>query len=354
MKIKIQKSIYKATLLVILLAACSLNFLGCLPKSIPSGDDPLKRTEFVLGTSVTISLYDHQSSDLLNKAFNKLRDLEDILSINKSDTLIDTINKNAAIKSVKVDSETLFIITKSLEYSTLSDGSFDITIGPIVKLWNIGFPDARVPSPEEIDAKLNLVDYRQIEIDQSNNAVFLKSKGMLIDLGGIAKGYAADEVVKMLKQNGTRHALVDIGGNVYALGTKPDGSLWKIGIQDPFNPRGRVIGSIALSDKSIVTSGIYERYLEEGGKKYHHILNPDTGYPFENELASVTVITSNSIDGDALSTSVFSKGLEDGLEFVDTLEDVEAIFVTKDKKVYITKNLEDSFALTDDTFKLMK
>ncbi len=354
-----KKYSYRVTLLFILLLVFLLAFSSCFSHSVPKEetpleDAPLRRTEFVLGTAATISLYDHKENDILNKAFNKLRGLEDTLSINKSSTLIGTINKNSGIAPVNVDNQTLFIISKSLEYSTLSNGSFDITIGPIVKLWNIGFPNARVPAKEEIDAKLSLVGYKNLEIDKNKSTVFLKSKDMMIDLGGIAKGYATDEVVKILKQNDINHALVDIGGNIFALGTKPDGSLWKIGVQDPFNPRGTAIGAIPLSDQSIVTSGIYERYLEEGGKKYHHMLSPYTGYPFENELASVTIISKTSIDGDALSTTVFSKGLEEGMRFVDPLKDVEAVFITKDKKVYLTKNLEDTFVLVDDTFTLVK
>lgn len=348
MKIKIKKHTPEFCLFILMLTFL-LSVSGCSPNASQT-NTPLKRTEFVLGTSVTISLYDYSTQSPLNKSFDTLKALEDVLSINKSGTLIDRINENAGITPVKVDDETLFVISKGLEYSALSDGSFDITIGPLVKLWNIGFPGARVPSDEEIAEKLSLVDYRQVEIDKQKSTVFLKSKGMIIDLGGIAKGYAADQVIKVLKENGVKHALVDVGGNICTLGAKPDGSLWKIGVQDPFNPRGTIIGSVSLSDKSIVTSGIYERYLEAEGQKYHHILNPDTGYPFENELASVTIITENSIDGDALSTTVFSKGLHEGFKFVNSLENTEAIFITKDKKVYITKNLENIFTLTDNTF----
>jgi thiamine biosynthesis lipoprotein len=150
-----------------------------------------------------------------------------------------------------------------------------------------------------------------------------------------------------------KSAIIDLGGNVFALGNRPDGKLWKIGIQDPFEQRGQIIGSIEVKDKSIVTSGIYERFIEKDGKKYHHILNPFNGYPFDNELAGVTIVSDKSIDGDALSTTVFSKGLKGGMEFIEKIQGTEAIFVTKDKEVYITSGLKNNFKITKEEFKII-
>lgn len=174
---------------------------------------------------------------------------------------------------------------------------------------------------------------------------------MKIDLGGIAKGYTADVITDILKENGVEHALVDLGGNIYALGNNPEGRPWKIGVQNPFDSRGKIVGYVPVENKSVVTSGIYERYIEKDGKKYHHILNPFTGYPYDNELAGITIISDKSIDGDALSTSVFSKGLEGGMKFIEKLPNIEAVFVTKDNKVYITSGLKNTFKLTNEEFK---
>lgn len=332
----------------------SVIFLTSCTKSDDSiSIKPLSRQNFVLGTIVSISLYDHQSEELLDAAFNKLSELENLLSINKTNTLIDAINENAGLSPVQVDEATYSLVQKGIYYSELTSGAFDITIGPIVKLWNIGFPSARVPSQEEINAKLPLVDYNLITLDDSSKSVYLEKKGMLLDLGGIGKGYAADEVAQLLSEAGVEHAIINLGGNIYTLGDKPGNKLWTIGVQDPFNPRGDTIGTIGVANKSIVTSGIYERYLTaEDGTKYHHILNPTTGYPYDNHIAGVSIISDSSTDGDALSTATFALGLDEGLAFIEKLDGIDAIFVTTDRKVYVTSGIKEQFHLTSSDFTL--
>ncbi len=315
--------------------------------------EPLSQTDFLLGTVVKITLYDHQSEEILNLCMNKLKELEDTLSINKTGTLIDKINEQAGISPVVVDQDTYQVIEKGLTYSQLTDGAFDLTVGPVVKLWNIGFPEARVPSTDEIKNTLPLVGFDKVILNPNESTVYLTEKGMCLDLGGIGKGYAADEVTKLLKTHGVRHAIIDLGGNLYTLGYKPGNKLWSIGVQDPFNPRGKIIGRLKTANKSIVTSGIYERYLEdENGHKYHHILDPKTGYPYDNQIAGVTIISDSSTDGDALSTAVFAMGIEKGIAFVESLDGVDAIFVTSDAKVYTTTGVEDNFVLTNESFTL--
>ena len=209
---------------------------------------------------------------------NKLKELENTLSINKTGTLIDKINEQAGIAPVVVDEDTYQVLEEGLVYSQLTDGAFDITIGPIVKLWNIGFPEARVPSTTEITETLPLIGFDKVVLNPNDSSVYLSEKGMRLDLGGIGKGYAADVIATLLKEHGVKHAIIDLGGNLYTLGDKPGNQLWSIGIQDPFNPRGKIIGRLKTANKSIVTSGIYERYLEDAnGRKYHHILDPKTG-----------------------------------------------------------------------------
>lgn len=333
-----------------LLVFCSIATIGCSKEK--KNIDPINRSEILMGTVVTVTLYDTQDEEILDTVFNRVKELESILSINTTGTLVDKINDSAGIEPVKIDDVTYNIIKEGLKYSKLSNGLFDITIGPIVKLWNIGLPEAKVPSQKEIDSKLGLVNYNNVELNDTNKTVFLKKSGMMIDLGGIAKGYTADEISKILKENKVKSAIIDLGGNIYTHGQKLSGEDWKIGVQDPFSDRGEIIGTLHVINKSVVTSGIYERFIEKDGVKYHHILNPSTGYPYENELAGVTIISDKSIDGDALSTSVFAMGLDNGMKFVESQENIDGIFVTKDKKVYTTSGVKDIFSITNENFKL--
>lgn len=327
---------------------------ACSNQAPSTTTEPLSRNTFVLGTVVTTTLYDHQSEKLLDQVDEKLQTLEDTLSINKTGTLIDEINLNAGKSPVPVDTATYNLIEKGLYYSELTHGSFDITVGPIVKLWNIGFPEARIPSEEEINAKRNLVGYENVVLNKDSQTVYLTKEGMMLDLGGIGKGYAADEVTTLLKDAGVEHAIINLGGNIYTLGDKPGDQPWTIGVQDPFNPRGKTIGTIKVKNKSVVTSGIYERYIEdESGKQYHHILSPKTGYPYENEIAGVTIISDTSTDGDALSTAIFSMGIEEGLKFVESLDGIDAIFVSTDSKVYVSSDIKEHFNLTSPAFTLI-
>lgn len=323
---------------------------GCMQSK--NNTESLSRTEFMLGTTVSITLYDHQSDELLDKAFNRIAELENTLSINKSNTLLDEVNASAGKSATQLDSDTFDVIQKGLSYSTLTNGSFDITIGPLVKLWNIGFPEARVPSQNEIDEKLPLIDYTKVTLDDTNQTIYLQEEGMLLDLGGIGKGYAADEITALLRSEGVNHAIIDLGGNLFMIGDKADGKPWTVGVQDPFNPRGDIIGHLSVINKSVVTSGIYERYLEQDDKKYHHILNPKTGYPYDNEIAGVTIVSDSSIDGDAISTAVFSMGLDKGMQFVESLEGIDAIFITTDYKVHVSSGLTNNFKLTAENFSL--
>ena len=314
--------------------------------------EPLSKTELLMGTLVTVTLYDSNDEGILDKVFTKVKELESTLSINENGTLVDKINESAGIEPVKVDYDTYTVIKKGLEYAKLSNGLFDISVGPIVKLWNIGLPEAKVPTQEEIDSRIPLVGYSDVELNDEENTVFLKRQGMMIDLGGVAKGYTADVISDILTEEGVKSAIIDLGGNIFAHGLKVDGSTWRIGIQNPFSDRGDIIGTITVKNKSIVTSGIYERYIEKDGIKYHHILSPKTGYPYENEIAGITIISDKSSDGDALSTSVFAMGVEEGMKFINTQEGIDAIFVTKDNKIYITDGIRDIFKLTNTDFTL--
>lgn len=321
--------------------------ISCSKKTI----EPISKTEFVIGTICTIKIYDNRYEQILQKAFNRIKNIENKMSINTDKSEVLSISQKSGNSYVKVSDDTFHVIRKGKEYSIISNGNFDISIGPLVKLWGIGTDYAKVPSEEEIHSVLPLINYNNVLLDNTKKKVLLKEKDMLIDLGAIAKGYAADEASKILKSNGVEHAIINLGGNILTIGNNPNGSPWNIGIQNPFSARGNIIGSLKVIDKSIVTSGIYERYIENQEKKYHHILNPKTGYPYENDIAGITIITPSSLDADALSTITFSKGVSEGMSFIEDLQNVEAIFVTKEKDIYITSGLKDKFTLSDTNFK---
>lgn len=342
----------KRTAMMLIFIFTFLSLSGC-SKAVTT-NEPLIRTELVIGTVCKITLYDHQNEDTLDKAFSRLSELENILSINKTGTELDEVNANAGIKAVKVSSDTLNVIKKGLEYSKLSNGYLDITVGPLVKLWGIGTDNARVPSQEEIDEAKALVNYNWLHINEEDSTVFLEKEGMIIDLGAIAKGYAADEISELLKANNVESALIDLGGNVFTLGTKADGSLWKVGVQNPEKARNDTIGLVTVADKSVVTSGVYERVYEDPvtGKSYHHILNPFTGYPYDNNILGVSIISDKSIDGDSLSTTLFALGIDEGLELINDMDGVEALYITRDHELYLSEGFKDIFTLTNTEYNI--
>ena len=331
-----------------------LAFIGFLLLKSSNSESKYNKSYFYLGTVNEITLFNikkSQSEQILNKCDKILRDIENKMSDTIVSSDVSKINNNAG-SFVKVSSDTFFVIEEAIKYSNLSNGNFDITIGPISDLWAIGTEDARIPSKEEIQKYLNLVNYKNITLNKNDSSIKLEKDNMKIDLGAIAKGYAADVIANYLKSNNVNSAIINLGGNVYTIGNKSNNEPFTVGIQDPTMPRGNSIGNIKVSNKSVVTSGIYERYIESENKIYHHILNPSSGYPFDNELSSVTIISDKSISCDALSTSAFGLGLESGLNLIESIDNVDAIFITKNKEIYLTSNLSDKFTLTDNSFKI--
>jgi len=317
-------------------------------------EKPVTKTNFMLDTLITIQAFGPNASDAIDRAFERIDDIEKKMTSKADSSEVISINEMAGQDFCKVSSDTVFVIKKGLYYSRLSKGKFDITVGPLVKLWGIGTEHARVPATDEIIKTLPLVDYRQVELNENDNSVFLKKHGMSIDLGGIAKGYAADEVAKVLRQYGVKYGTANLGGNIIVIGTKPNGKPWKIGIQNPFfKTRGSIMATVEVVDKTLVTSGPYERYLEKDGKIYHHILDTKSGFPVENDLMSVTIISENSIDADAFSTAVFAMGLKEGMDFIEEKENLDAVFLTKDYRVYVTSGIQQyNFTIVDKQFQL--
>ncbi|WP_108032840.1 FAD:protein FMN transferase [Trichococcus patagoniensis] len=334
----------------------SLLFAGCgnaaVDEETAVRKEPYEKTEFLMGTYVTVRVYDEGKEFVLEEAFDRVEDLADKITVNEPGSEVDAVNAAAGVEAIQLSEDVYPLVRSAWDYSEASDGNFDLAIGPITELWHIGFEDARKPEQSEIDAALTLVDYERVVLDDSAQTVQLADAGMLLDLGAIAKGYITDQVKQLLVEEGVTTAIIDLGGNVYVLGGSPlrEGESWNVGIQDPLAARGETIGKTKQKDRSIVTSGIYERYIEVDGVSYHHLMDPETGYPFDNDIAGVSIISDKSIDGDALSTLVFGLGMEAGLAYVNEREDIEAVFVTKDKNVYVSDGLADNFELTNDDY----
>lgn len=335
---------------LLILIALILLITGCTGKNeIPQ--EPLSRTGFMMDTVMTIKIFDKNDDKILDKAFKRLEDIENKMSATIEDSEVNKINDNAGIQPVQVSPDTYFVLQEAKYHAEISKGAYEPTIGPLVRLWNIQTEDNKtrdwIPEDEDIERVKKLVDYKDLELLE-DNMVFLKEEHMRLDLGGIVKGYATDEVRSILQENGVNIAIIDLGGNVYAHGIKVDNTPWKIGIQNPLEVRGGYLGIIEIEDRSIVTSGDYERFFEYNGKRYHHIIHRETGYPSDNEITGVTIISDRSIDGDALSTTLFILGVDKSMELVNSLEGVDAIFVTKDKSIYLTSDIKDDFKLEED------
>lgn len=315
-------------------------------------------TFFALGTTCTVNIYDG-TEEQFSYIEKIVAGIEERMSVNIKDSYISRINESAGEFPVEVPEDVYQVIDSGRAFSELSGGAFDISIGPLVKLWGIGSGGSSVPDAEQISAALDLVDYRLIEIKSvqggSGKSVFLPIPGMALEPGGIAKGYAADAVAEYIRNEIKTSALINFGGNVLAAGKKADGSKWKIGIQNPDSSRGAYIGIVQAEDRAVVTSGKYERFfMGSDGKRYHHILSTKDGFPVENGIAQVSIIASDSMTADAMSTTVFAMGLEKGLELVNQLEDVEAIIVTEEGSVHLSPGIEQKFKLTDSNFKPAK
>jgi len=314
--------------------------------------ETVSRSDFLLDTFVSITLYGESDERLLDKPFERIAALNSSLTAFEAGSDLGLIKENAGIKPVAVSEDTYRIIEKSLAYSQSSGGYFDVTIAPLVDLWGIHSPETKeAPAPEAINVAKAKTDYTKIVLNPAEQSVYLTDAGMAVNLGAIAKGYIADEVMVVLKEEGVEHAIVNLGGNVLVMGGKADNTDFGVGVEDPRNPGNGYLGVLSLKDGSVVTSGDYQRYfVDAAGKKYHHILDPFTGYPADSGLIQVTVVTDASLDADSLSTTLFLLGLDEGLKKVETLPDVEAIFITNENKIVVTSGLNDAFVFDKENY----
>lgn len=271
-----------------------------------------KTTEFLFDTTCSVTAYGNGAKEAAEEAFSIIEKIHLLANFYSDTSDVSKINAAAVGEAVSIDKMTAEILSLNLEISEKTGGVFDPTIAPLSELWDLGGENPHVPNDEEIAAAAKMVDYTAIILDKENLTV-TKTKDVKIDLGASAKGYACDKAVEVFKGKGIP-AIIDLGGNVSCTGKNPTSKngMWKIGLQVPFAATGSYEQVIEIEDGSVVTSGTYQRYFEENGEKYHHILDPDTGFPKEADYDAVTVVTDSSLLGDCLSTACFLVGRDTG------------------------------------------
>lgn len=349
------------TVLIILILAGALGYLFLTlsqqraeeeqrQQNLQQEETPYTQQDFAMDTLIVQSIYGDLGEEAAAANKTLLDDLENKLSMYKQDSEISQVNAKAGLTEVRrleVSDDTYNLLVRGKELGEQTQGLFDITIGPLSRLWNITGENPQVPSEDEITKTLSYVDYTQLSFDDSNHSVRLQKPFMQIDLGGIAKGYACDKIKASMAEQGVTSATVSLGGNVLVIGKKPNGEDFSVGIRDPFGGDNDIMGTLAAPDKILATTGAYERYFEQDGKVYHHVLDPRTGYPCETELASVTVISEDGTLADCLSTTFYIAGKQAVLDNLNNYEEFALIAIDQDKNVYISDSLKDSFTLSE-------
>lgn len=328
----------------LLLLLCSILLLtGCSTASAP-----LSKTGLYFDTVITVTIYDKEKEACLEGCFALAEKYEAMLSPTMEGSDIWNINHSNG-NPVTVSDETAYLLETALSYSKLTDGQIDLSIEPVSELWDFHAASSsdenlnqtqsgRIPDSHSLAEAVSHVDYHNLLIDE--NTVILTDKNASVSLGFIAKGYIADKMKEYLVSQNIKSAIINLGGNLLAVGSKPDGTPFQFGVQKPFAEQGTPVTTVSVCDKSLVSSGVYERYFYEDDVLYHHILNPKTGYPIQNELLSVTILSDSSMTGDALSTTCFVLGLEKGMALIESLDDVEAIFITNDGTLHGSTGLK--------------
>ena len=332
-----KKKIGIVLVLVLILTACQLG-------NINKKEEMAHIQIFAMDTFMDLKVSGKNAQKAILEAEREINALERMLSNTIENSEISAINQNAGKDAVKVSDDTLYLLKEAREIYDFTQGAFDITIAPIIDVWGFTKEVKKVPDEETLKQKLDLVDMKKLQINEKNKTVFLEESGMAIDLGGIAKGYATDKVSEIFIENGITSSVISLGGNVSVTGKKEDGSKWKVAIQDPLNNEGYA-GVLYVEDTSVVTSGGYQRFFEENGKTYHHIIDPKTGMPADTGLLSVTIVCKNSTKADGLSTSVFIAGLEKGWQMWKDSQDFGIVFITDKKEIYVTPDIADIFEI---------
>ena len=321
---KRMKSFISLTILVII----CMNISSC-----GRSPEPVTETGFFLDTVVQITLYDtderESCTEKIQECFTLTDNYERLLSTTIEGS--DTWNINhAGGEPVTVSDDTLSLIQTALYYSELSGGRVDLTVQPLSALWNFSSDnDSHIPNGDDVKKAISHIDYHTVRID--GNTVTLSDPEAAIDLGFIAKGYIADRLKEYLVSVGVKSACINLGGNIITIGNKPDGQPYRIGIQKPFAAEGEIVTALNVTDSSAVSSGIYERSFYKDNTLYHHLLDTATGYPADNNIAGVTILTPSSVDADALSTTCYFLGVDAGMELIESLDNTEVLFIMKDE-----------------------
>lgn len=300
----------------------------------------ISRTDFLLNTFVTITLYDTRDEAILDSCMDLVKSYENRFSKTIESSEIYRLNHRAPGETVfTLSDDTAELIRTGLYYSGRSGGAYDLTIEPLSTLWNFTGGTHEVPPAQAVAEAAARVDYRLIRLE-GNTLTFL-SPDVTLDLGSIAKGYIADRVKEYLVSRGVASAIINLGGNVLCVGQRPDNEPFRIGLQKPFEDRNELIARLRIRDQSVVSSGVYERCFTVDGTNYHHLLNPDTGYPYDNGLIAVTIVSPHSVDGDALSTACFSMGLEKGMALLQSMEGIYGYFITGDYEIHYSDGAKE-------------
>ena len=336
----------------ILIAALCLCLTGCGKQTTEAAAQI-----FAMDTVMEVAAYGEHAEQAVKSTEKRIEELENRLSRTKADSLVSGLNRDGSIRHLTYDYWNL--IARAKEYRDATNGAFDITIAPIMDAWGFTGDQFRVPEQSELNELLKHVNSDEIQVQEEPSYSVTLGEGQAIDLGGIAKGYTSDLVEQTFRANGIESGKISLGGNVFVLGGKPDGSDWRVGIKDPRNESG-LAAILSLRDAYAITSGGYERYFEENGKTYHHIIDPSTGYPADSGLLSVTVVAAdngpdwagagNGAMCDAFSTALFVMGEEQALDFWrNGGYDFDLVLVTEDGRVVITAGLADRFEEVKDS-----
>ena len=341
--IKLSKQTIKLSLIFVIIATVIITQTACKnTKDV----EPVSKEGFYLDTVCKISIYDmdgdldkEKAEAAINKAYKRCRELENTLSNTIESSEVSQIN-SAGCKWVTVGKDTLKVVKAGVKYGELSDGDFDITIGSVSGLWDFQSENPVVPEQSKITEALKHVNYKNIQFN--GNKIRIIDPEAKLDLGGIAKGYVADELTTLLEKEGVTSAVINLGGNISTIGSKPDGSPFIIGIEKPYTDRTEIIGTTTADNQTVVTSGIYERQFQKDGKIYHHVLSSKTGYPVETQLEAVSLVAKKgrSMDIDAMSTICLMKGVDGGKAFIKKQKGVEAVFSAQGKEVAKTKGMK--------------
>lgn len=314
----------------------SLLIQGCSAKP---AYDSITRSGFFFDTMINITIYDPSDEAILDRCFDMCRYYEQLLSMTIEGSDISRIN-NASSQAVYVSGDTIKLLDTAGQYYSLSDGMLDITVAPLSVLWTSARNTQIPPKAQEIKKQLSHVGSDKITIDKTESCVIKSDPLTMLDTGAIAKGFIADKLKELLKDNGVHSAIISLGGNILTIGSKPDGTPFKVGIRKPFSKNEEAAASLNISDLSVVTSGIYERCFTYDGRLYHHVLNPYTGYPADTDLCSATIISPSSLQADALSTICLLYGLDRAKELINNTPGVEAVFITEDEELHYTGGAE--------------